>query len=170
MKKLISELCSHICALQEAEEGLIRYKATLRDELSTLQKQHGIKTKNLKEVHRRLDNAVKFNDQMVAENSKLKDLLIIKDNIIKRLENTTAAKGEQVMDTEDKMIHMYHQIYGEVSSNFSFVYTEGGYDTDEEPILELLQNGGPYWQATRSELLFDYITKDWEINDKGNLI
>ena len=65
------------------------------------------------------------------------------------------------MDTEDKMRLMYHQLYGEVIGRFSLIYTEGEFDSNEEPVLELLKDDKPCDRETRSELLFNYITRDW---------
>jgi len=66
------------------------------------------------------------------------------------------------MNTEEKMRRMYHRLYGEITGRFSLVYTEREYGEDVEPKLELLKDGNPCDEETRSELLFNYITQDWE--------
>lgn len=61
------------------------------------------------------------------------------------------------MSEEQKMIWMFEQINGQVKGKYS-IEVLGEYG--EEAYVQILKHGVPSWTVTKTELLFDYITRD----------
>ena len=70
------------------------------------------------------------------------------------------------MDTEDKMLKMFHSLHPDFEESRSCsVEVNLYYDYDEEDtgyFIRVMKGGNYCWGYTQAELLFEYLTKDWE--------
>ena len=74
---------------------------------------------------------------------------------------TRIAKGECKMTDKDKLLRMYKELHGEVTGS---CYLEMMIDPDDEytPIgVQVMKDGNLCSTYTKTDLLFDYITKNW---------
>ena len=62
------------------------------------------------------------------------------------------------MTDEQKMIRMCEIVHGQLYGQCYFQYDllSDGYS-----ILHVMKDGNVCWSVTKTELLFDYVTKDW---------
>jgi len=59
---------------------------------------------------------------------------------------------------EEKLLALFKLVHGEMSRS---CYTKIIHDDNEDPIAVALMKGGQEcWRATKTDLMFDYITKD----------
>ena len=64
------------------------------------------------------------------------------------------------MSDEDKLMQLFTLIHGKIAS--CNCYTNIVYDRDNLPCaVEVLKDGNLCWEATKEELVFQYITKDF---------
>lgn len=67
---------------------------------------------------------------------------------------------ENKMEVEEKLIKMFHAVHGEVSGS---CYIEVSFNDEQEPDgINLMKHGNFCWHASKSDLLFDYLTIDME--------
>lgn len=64
------------------------------------------------------------------------------------------------MTMEEKMTKMFNEIHGVPSLS---CYTEVELDEDCNPIyIHLMKDGNICWSMSKADLVFEYLTKDWE--------
>ncbi|AGN51556.1 hypothetical protein VPLG_00117 [Vibrio phage eugene 12A10] len=71
------------------------------------------------------------------------------------------------MNDEEKLKKMFMAVHGDIDANRSSCYLRvvesEEYDTYGEPAaIEVCKDGSVCWTKTKTDILFDYITKDWE--------
>jgi hypothetical protein len=73
------------------------------------------------------------------------------------------------LTTEEKMMHMFEVVHGKFSNNFEVTYVQHDDYDDKSPHEDSIivsKNGSYCWSVTKSDLLFDYMTRNlnmWEI-------
>lgn len=61
------------------------------------------------------------------------------------------------MNDAEKLMWMFGQVHGEITGS---CYTEIEEDEDGRPIaVHVMKNGNRCWSATKTDLVFDYLTK-----------
>jgi hypothetical protein len=71
-------------------------------------------------------------------------------------------KRGKIMDVEDKLKKMYKDLYGEPSRSCSLELWYDEYDEHELLGVKVMKDGNICSTYTKSDLLFDYITKEWK--------
>lgn len=62
------------------------------------------------------------------------------------------------MGDDEKMIWMFKEVHGELTGS---CYLEVVDDLDGEPArIEVMKDGNLCWSKTKTDLVFDYLTKD----------
>lgn len=65
------------------------------------------------------------------------------------------------MSEEEKLLWMFKQVHGEITGScYLEVQQYDGCEELDEPIVKVMKDGNLCWEASRSKLTFDYITKD----------
>lgn len=59
---------------------------------------------------------------------------------------------------EDKILKMFHIVYGELESKFTVEVDQNTTVTQ----VHLIKNDHIAWSVTIGELVFEYITREWE--------
>lgn len=64
------------------------------------------------------------------------------------------------MTDEDKLEKMFTEVHGEMTGSCSIevYYTEDTYEPDG---INVIKDGDLCWSKTKTDILFDYITKEW---------
>jgi hypothetical protein len=78
-------------------------------------------------------------------------------------QNGIVAQEKIDMDTSEKLIKMYELLHGKMSRNFGLDvwFDENG---DAAGVV-CTKDGNESWRMTKEELLFDYVTRDWKVED-----
>ena len=64
------------------------------------------------------------------------------------------------MDIDEKMAKMFNAVHGDISSTCDLVpYHDCNFDIQG---FNVMKDGQLCWSVTKVELLFDYVTLDWE--------
>lgn len=63
------------------------------------------------------------------------------------------------MSTEEKLLAMFKVVHGEMSLSCTAVVTTDTYM--EANGITVMKDGNECWSVTKSDLFFDYMTKDW---------
>lgn len=63
------------------------------------------------------------------------------------------------MSNQDKLLLMYERIHGKPTGSCYLEVTE---EYDEPMMLHMMKGGVICWSMTKTDVLFDYITKDME--------
>ena len=70
------------------------------------------------------------------------------------------------MSTEEKLMLLFTEVHGEISGSLG---TEIFYDEEYEPVaVRVVKGGNVCWQATKLDLLFDYITEQIQNQKEKN--
>lgn len=65
------------------------------------------------------------------------------------------------MDDKDKLLKMFTDIHGEITGS---CYVQVQYNDNNEAIgVSCMKDGNVCWTANKSDLLFDFITKNLEV-------
>lgn len=66
------------------------------------------------------------------------------------------------MTTEEKLLKMYVEIHGEVTGSCSLEIWEDDSDySNEELGVKVMKDGDLCFTVSKTDLLFDYVTKEW---------
>lgn len=68
-----------------------------------------------------------------------------------------------MMDDEQKLLWMFHQVYGEVTRSCYLEIQDVGEDYEDDinlSTVRVMKDGNLCWSVNKIDLVFDYLTKD----------